>query len=150
MSTNLPTYSLLKASREDYDAAHRLSDIMRGIAHDYTVEEIFSGYIAVRLSDGNWDGNLYDSHKAAVSHQSDPKLWAFVSTRHAATGMSPQDAHAFLTFNRLAYANGFRLTDPDAVNGGKEFITPAPREDLRSQISRLVRASGARYSHRSR
>lgn len=142
MNTSLPTYSLLNASREDYDAAHRLSDIIRGLAADHTPEELFQGWIAVRLSDGNWDGNLYDSRKAAVGHQSDPYLWAYVSTKHATTGMPPQDAHAFLTYNRLAHANGFRLPDPDAQNGGKELIMPAPREDVRSQIRRLLIAKG--------
>lgn len=135
-------YSLSQASREDYDAAYRLSDIMRGIANDYTLDEIFKGYIAVRLSDGNWDGNLYDSREAAVKHQSDPSLWAFVSTRHSTTGMSPEEAYIFLTFNRAAYESGFRLADPDAKNGGKEIIMPAPREDMRSQLRRLLVAKG--------
>lgn len=139
-----PEYELSQASRQDYDAAHRLSDIMNGIVNDYTVEEVFQGWIAVRLSDGNWDGNLYDTRKAAVTHNSDPKLWAYLATRSAVTGMSPKEAHTVLTFHRLAAKMpGFNgLVDPDHANGGKELVMPAPREDLRSQLRRLIRANG--------
>jgi len=150
MSTSLPNFSLLTASREDYDAAHRLSDIMRGVATDYTPEELFHGWLAIRLSDGNYDGTLYDNRAAAVQHQSNPYHYAYVSTRHAVTGMSPQDAHAFLTYNRMAYNAGFRLPDPDHHNGGKDLIMPAPREHVGLQIRRLVIASGASYRRGNR
>lgn len=148
MSTVIPQFSLLTATREEYDAAHRLSDTIRGIATDYTLEEIMTGWIAVRLENGKWDGNLYTDRKSAVrAHKSDPYLWAYVSTKMAATGMSPNEAHVFLTYNRMAYDAGFRLPDPDAVNGGKELIAPVTSTDLGSQIRRLLIAKNIPFRH---
>lgn len=132
----------LNASRESYDAASRLCDTVNNLGTHKTHEELVNGWIAVRLSDGSWDGVLYDSRHAAVSHQSDEFLCAYLSTRSAQSGMTIRDAHTFLAFHRAAYDAGFRLPDPDHENGGKELIVPATKQDMRSQVRRLIIASG--------
>lgn len=132
----------LNASPESYDAAKRLCDIVNNLGTHKTFEELVNGWIAVRLSDGTWDGVLYDSRHAAVSHQSNEFLCAYLSTRSAQSGMTVRDAHTFLAFHRAAYDAGFRLPDPDHKNGGKELIVPATKQDVRSQVRRLIIASG--------
>lgn len=132
----------LSAKPESYDAAKRLSDIVNNLGTHKTYEELVNGWIAVRLSDGTWDGVLYDSRHSAVTHQSNEFLCAYLSTRSAQSGMTVRDAHTFLAFHRAAYDAGFRLPDPDHSNGGKELIPPATRQDIRSQTRRLIVASG--------
>lgn len=132
----------LTASPESYDAAKRLSDYVNNLGTHKTHEELVNSWIAVRLSDGSWDGVLYDSRKAAVSHQSDEFLCAYLSTRSAQSGMSVRDAHTFLAFHRAAYDAGFRLPDPDHANGGRELIPPVTRQDIGSQVRRLIVAGG--------
>lgn len=132
----------LNASPESYDAAKRLSDTVTNLGTHKTFEELVNGWIAVRLSDGTWDGVLYDTRHAAVSHQSNEFLCAYLSTRSAQGGMTPRDAHTFLSFHRAAYDAGFRLPDPDHKNGGKELIIPATKQDMRSQVRRLIIAGG--------
>jgi hypothetical protein len=137
----------LNASPESFDAAKRLSDTVNNLGTHKTHEELVNGWIAVRLSDGTWDGVLYDSRHSAVSHQSNEFLCAYLSTRSAQSGMTPRDAHTFLAFHRSAYDAGFRLPDPDHKNGGKELIVPATRQDMRSQVRRLIIAGGRQSSY---
>lgn len=135
------------ASPASYDAAKRVSDIVNNLGTHKTFEELVNGWIALRLSDGTWDGVLYDSRHAAVSHQSNEFLCAYLSTRSAQSGMTVRDAHTFLAFHRAAYDAGFRLPDPDHSNGGKELIVPATKQDVRSQVRRLVIAGGHQSSY---
>jgi hypothetical protein len=132
----------LTARPESYDAAKRVSDVVNNLGTHKTFEELVNGWIAVRLSDGTWDGVLYDTRHSAVSHQSNEFLCAYLSTRSAQSGMSIRDAHTFLAFHRAAYDAGFRLPDPDHSNGGKELIPPVTRQDIGSQVRRLIIAGG--------
>jgi hypothetical protein len=137
----------LNASPESYDAAKRLSDYVNNLGAHKSYEELVNGWIAVRLSDGSWDGVLYDSRHSAVTHQSNEFLCAYLSTRSAQSGMTIRDAHTFLAFHRAAYDAGFRLPDPDHKTGGKELIVPATKQDVRSQVRRLIIASGKSAEH---
>lgn len=97
--------------------------------------------LTIRLRDGYCNGTLYESKRDAVRHCGGDEQWfAFFSFRNAPNGFgSPRDAAVFLAYHRLAYENGFRLPDPDAVDGGPDLIMPTPAEHMNNQLARLMR-----------
>lgn len=114
----------------DYsDAAKRASDTVNGLLMWMPWDELRRKYIAIRLADGSYDGTLYDSKRDAVRRQSDEKLCAYVAFRNLGNGATPREMEVFLRFNRDAYDRGFRLTDPDDVNGGREVLMTSARHD---------------------
>ena len=99
-----------------------------------TRDELRMKWLAIRLSDGGYDGVLYDSKAEAVRHQSDEKLCAYISYRGIPGGTTPKEMELFLKFNRDAYDAGFRLPDPDRPDGGFEVLmTTALRDYYRNQ-----------------
>lgn len=110
-------------------AARRCADVINGYLHSHPVDELRNSWIAIRLSDGGSDGTLYDSKRDAVRHQ----LWefqcAYVSFRNLMGGITPLEAERFLDYNRRAYDAGFRLPDPDDVNGGPDLFLPTETYD---------------------
>jgi hypothetical protein len=111
------------------DAAKRASDIVNSYIAFVPWEELRTKVIAIRLSDGGYDGNLYDSKREAVRHQSDEFLCAYVFFRNLMGGASPREMEIFLKWNRDAYDAGFRLPDPMEVNGGPDLIMTTGRYD---------------------
>src|ERR1700750_372559 len=107
----MKTYNFLTADQSDIDAAKRLSDIVNGYAVAYPSAMLESMWLAIRLSDGNTDGNVYECRRDAVRHQPDEKLCAYLSLRAAPAGMTVRDAYAFMSYHRAAYDAGFRLPD---------------------------------------
>ena len=103
-----PTYS---------DAAKRASDNINAFRTFVPWDELKHKWMAVRLSDGGYDGTLYDSKVEAVKHQSNEFLCAYVAFKNLVGGATPKDMELFLKFNRDAYDAGFRLPDPSAQNG---------------------------------
>lgn len=97
------------------DSARRASDIVNSW---YTVEEwesLKNKFVAIRLSDGGSDGNLYDSKRDAVRH-TDESLHAYVCYRNLGPqGANPRDMAIFLQMNRNAWKDPrfHGLTDPD-------------------------------------
>jgi len=118
----------------DYsDAAKRASDNINAYVTFVPPEELRHKWIAIRLSDGGYDGVLYDSKRDAVRHQTDEFLCAYVCFRNLLAGSKPKDMELFLKFNRDAYDAGFRLTDPDDKAGGREVLmTTALRDYYRN------------------
>lgn len=118
------------------DAAKRMSDtynLHQAAAGDVAVGQWF----AVRLQDGDSDGELYASKRAAVRHQHhDEAYYAFV--RIAPCSMSPCEAESFLRTNRAAYDAGMRLADPDHRAGGLDLIPRVTVEDQRAQVGALL------------
>lgn len=96
-------------------------------------------WVAVRLADGDSDGELYDTKLQAVRHQADEQLCAYV--RIPPNRMTPCDAESFLVFHRKAYKAGFRLTDPDARSGGRSIIPRVTCEDQRKQVTAMLAAA---------
>lgn len=92
-------------------------------------------WVALRLRDGRSDDALYDSKQDAVRHQSDEKLCAYVCI--PPNGMTECRAESFLTTMRKLYDAGWRLTDPDAKNGGPDLIPRSSIEDQTRQMSAL-------------
>lgn len=98
-------------------------------------DELKDKWMAIRLSDGGYDGSLYDSKRDAVRRQSDEFLCAYLCFRNMMSGVTPREMEIFLKWNRDAYDAGFRLPDPDDICGGPEVIMTTPRYD---QISASV------------
>lgn len=110
------------------DPAKRLSDHwnLHRIADPYGS---IGRWFAIRLSDGISDGVLYDTKRDAIRHQPFFEyLYAFV--RLSLASMNVCDAEIYLAIHRRLYDKGFRMTDPDARNGGPDVIKRSSREDM--------------------
>jgi len=111
------------------DAAHRCSDIITLAA----VTGNSGRWVAIRMSDGGWDGTLYDHRADAVRHQLHEQLCCYVQVIPA--GMTPQEAEAFLWYNRELYDGGFRMPDPEF----QVPLMPLTKADQLKQIEALTR-----------
>ncbi len=111
------------------DAAKRASDIVNLHLAANSWDEIRDKFVAIRLSDGGYDGTLYDNKRDAVRHQSDERLCAYVCFRNLMAGASPKEMQVFLDMNRKAYDAGMRFHDPDDAHGGKDLAPEAPLVD---------------------
>lgn len=115
------------------DAAKRASDNINAYVTFTPRDELQHKWMAIRLSDGGYDGTLYDSKRDAVRHQSNEFLCAYVSFRNLPGGSSPQEMEIFLRFNRDAYDAGFRMPDPDDVSGGRDVLMTSGQHDYYRQ-----------------
>jgi hypothetical protein len=122
------------------DAAKRAYDVIREIATHVDYDERMGySFVALRLSDGGSDGNMYDTKPNAVRHQVHEMQCAYFSFRRMPNGFaSPADAALFLAYHRMAYDAGFRLPDPDDKRGGPDLIMPITGEQLQNQLNRLA------------
>jgi hypothetical protein len=96
------------------DAAKRMSDIINGLVTFIPVWELRSKWVAIRLADGGYDGNLYDSRDAAIDHQLDERFCAYVLMQSMLQGAKPLDCAIYLEYHRQAYDAGMRLHEPQA------------------------------------
>jgi hypothetical protein len=69
-------------------------------------------WIAIRLSDGKSDGNIYDYKQQAINHQLHEFQCAYVKIPPG--GMQVDEAVRYLNVNRKLYDKGMRIADPDA------------------------------------
>lgn len=98
------------------DAAKRCADIVN-LHFLGKGDGAIGQWVAIRLSDGGSDGQLYDKRADAVRHQLHETQCAYVCIPLG--GMTAVEAESFLNWNRKLYDGGMRMTDPD-----KEFIQP--------------------------
>lgn len=118
------------------DAAKRASDWYN--LHVATGGHLAYGqWIAIALADGSSDGTLYASRKAAVAHQHHNESW-FCFARIMPHQMTVCAAESFLYMHRMAYENGFRMTDPEAAGGGRALIPRITNEDHAFQLQALA------------
>lgn len=129
--------SLILMTKEEADSAKRLSDNVNSMVVIHPLDTVVNSWMAVYLSDGGYDGTLYDTRLDAVRHQVHENQCAYLSLKAAISGMPLQEAHVYLKFHRDAYAAGFRLTDPERPNGGADMRMPIANEDVRRQVRRL-------------
>lgn len=103
-------------------------------------------WCAIALQDGGSDHVLYDTRLAAVKHQHHSEQWyAFVKVRPMA--MTECEAMTFLDFCRKAYDAGFRLTDPEHRNGGRQLILSGrPMETVYRQLAQLTPSKTGRHN----
>jgi len=125
----VPTYS---------DAAKRASDIVNSYRSFVPWEELQNKWLAIRLSDGGYDGNLYDSKRDAVRCQLDEFLCAYVCYRNLVGGSTPKEMEIFLKWNRDAYNAGFRLPDPDEPSGGPDVLMTTAQHDYLAEQQRIA------------
>ena len=111
------------------DAAKRASDIVNSYRTFMDWDELKNKWLAIRLSDGGYDGTLYDSKRDAVRHQLDEFLCAYVCYRNLVGGATPGEMELFLKWNRDAYDAGFRLPDPDDPGGGPDVLLTTAQLD---------------------
>jgi hypothetical protein len=102
------------------DAAKRMSDIITG----HIVFGNAGRWVGIRLSDGGYDGTVYDSRRDCVAHQLTESQCAYIQIPF--DEFPPRHAQLMLQFHRQAYDNGFRVQGPD---DRRELITPYRRED---------------------
>jgi hypothetical protein len=111
------------------DAAKRASDIINSYITFMPWDELKRKYIAIRLSDGGHDGNLYDSFTEAVRHQSDEKLCYYVWMGNLIGGARPKDMELLLKFARDNYDRGAVFVDPDEVRGQRQTLMTSALRD---------------------
>jgi hypothetical protein len=92
------------------DAAKRCAAVITQHLADNREEAIHS-WVAIRLSDGGSDGNLYPSKAIAVQHQIHEHQCAYILV--PPEGMSVAAAESYLKTVRQIYDSGFPLAHPD-------------------------------------
>lgn len=95
------------------DRARRCSDVITQMIVDFgdRKNELWGKWVAIRLSDGSSDRNIYDSKATAQKHQLHPRQCAYVCI--PPEGMSPRQAETYLRFIEGLYDAGYDLADPD-------------------------------------
>ena len=101
-------------SRELQEAGKRLSDTINEIVTTQNAWDIRHHFLAIRLSDGSWDNNIYDSMSDAKRH-SDAMRCCYVAIGNCLGGMSPKDCAAFLNFHRSARNASMGQKDDNTV-----------------------------------
>lgn len=133
---------LATASAEERESARRLSDAVNGIVTFHDFETVVHRWIAVRLRDGQWTGDMYDSRTDAVRFTANGDPCAYLSLRFCPAGMEEREAFAFLRLQRDAYNAkdiGIRMVDPEAKNGGHDFMMPLTNEDVAREMRNFRR-----------
>lgn len=82
------------------------------------------GWMAFALADGNSDHVVYPTKQAAVDHQSNEFLYAYLHLGKIIGGMPLRDCQLWLDIHRHAYDSGMRLINPT------DLIVPVSREHV--------------------
>jgi hypothetical protein len=92
------------------------SDAARRCADHVTVRALIAGntgkWVAIRLSDGDSDGVVYDTWRDAVRHQLHETQCCYIKI--PPDGMTPVQAERYMNIHRALYDGGHRLVDPEA------------------------------------
>ncbi len=86
-------------------------------------EDLTNKWMALRLSDGGCDGNVYATKADAIRHQIHPKQCAYICV--PPDGASERGMETFLRFTEGLYEAGADLADPD-----KQINMPGNREHI--------------------
>jgi hypothetical protein len=90
-------------------------------------ERAVNSWLAIRLSDGDCNGTLYDKKEDAVRDHMN-LMFPYCYVKIPADGMGAREAEVFLKFNRDLFDNGMRMSDPEL--GEREVIMPSRLELL--------------------
>jgi hypothetical protein len=120
---------------EVLDAAKRVADIINGQAIAQPFDVLIRSVMAFSLEDGQSDGVLYDSQTDAMARQSRPCM--YLSLREAPGGILPMQAQSILTYWRMIQDAG---GGPES--GPRAMVMPLAREDMLSQMKRMLASSG--------
>jgi hypothetical protein len=91
-----------------------MADVINSLVTFNPVWHLRECWIAIRLADGGFDGNLYATREEAIKHQPDERFCAYVWMGNMIQGAKPLDCAIFLEFHRQAYDAGMRLHEPEA------------------------------------
>jgi hypothetical protein len=105
------------------DAAKRAADQINAFITFTPFEELRNGWMAFALADGANDGVVYPSREEAIRHQSNEKLYGYVSFRAMMGGANAKDMQLWLDVQRDAYDNSLNLHEPQAP----QLILPQQR-----------------------
>jgi len=112
------------------DPAKRMSDAAM-LAWETDQWDSVGKWMAFKLEDGSTDHEVYPRKQDAVRHN-DEFRHCFIKLHPG--GMGICEAQIMLTFHRNAYDAGFRLSDPDARNGGRDIVPRITTEGILSQM----------------
>lgn len=90
--------------------AQRASDVINGHLAEHGMEAV-GRWVAIRLSDGGSDGNLYANKEEAIRFQLHEKQCVY--TMLLPEGMSVRAAQSFINVHRQLYDAGMNMADPD-------------------------------------
>lgn len=96
------------------DAAKRMADVINGLVTFNQWDALRNSWVAIRLADGDFDGNLYATREEAIKYQADERHCAYAWMGNFLQGAKPLDCAIYLEFHRQAYDAGMRLHEPDA------------------------------------
>jgi hypothetical protein len=118
------------------DAAKRISD---ATILAWTVEGWASvgKWMSFSLEEGKGDNVLYPNKRECVRHVSNEFLYMYTKLQPA--GMPVCASEIMLSFTREAYKKGFRLADPDSMNGGRDIIPRIGTVEALDQLIALQR-----------
>ena len=100
------------ASQEEWDAAQRLADAVN-LHVQAQGDAAYGKYVAVRLSDGRSDGNLYDTRRDAARHQVDDPWCFYVKVNPG--GIQLKEAWVVLGYARQAKRSGVVFSEEEAI-----------------------------------
>lgn len=109
------------AEQQLEDAAKRCHEIITQHLSDQP--DCIGQWVAIKLSDGSSDGNLYPFKFIAVRFQLHETQCAYIKIPPG--GMGIREAKSFLRTNRQLYDAGMRIADPDK---DLEIILPLMEE----------------------
>jgi hypothetical protein len=125
------TSKLSLAERAELEeCGKRASDIVNSFYTYWDWDELRRQWIALRLADGGSDSVLYESKRDAVRHQHNEFLCAYLLFNGVGPGgTKPRQMAIYIKFHRDLYRRGFRMPDPDKVNGGYQVAMSARMHD---------------------
>lgn len=133
------------------DAGKRASDHINNILVGQGFSNVAHKTIAINLGTGDYDGTLYDTKRDAVRHQKNEFLCMYLQFRSMRGGVTPEEMARVIQVHRQAYANGFRLPDPDDKYGGPELLIDTPTNDvfrmMMRDIENLLRAERQKHGY---
>lgn len=116
------------------DSAKRMYNIIQGYVAFVPHDERVNSWVAIRLSDGGHDGNLYTSRADAVRHQVRERDCFYFTYRDSPNGMANEkEAQVLLDWVRAANEQG-RMPDPDS---GMDLIMPMRNEHIIQQLAEM-------------
>jgi hypothetical protein len=91
-----------------------MADTINGLVAFNDWDTLRNTWIAVKLADGGFDGNLYATREEAIRHQLHESLCSYVWMGNFLQGAKPLDCAIYLEVHRQAYDEGMRLHEPEA------------------------------------
>lgn len=125
---------------ELYDAGKRAADAINKAIAKQGWWEIRHRWIAIRLSDGDSDGVIYDTKQDAIRGQHNNEFTcAYLRFGNLSGGATARECAIMIKFHRDMYKAGFRMPDRDSRFGGPEAVMSTQRHDWYRQIIAPVR-----------